>query len=73
MVKNIDKKERNFLKEVLSQIDIKRYLLHYLSPKDIEGNVLDQIKKKRRVPTHVICIPISKGLSGTMNVLRQIT
>lgn len=65
----IDKKEIS-LKEVMDQIDHKKISTSLPSPKDIE-ETLDQIKKDGF--THVICIPISKGLSGTMNVIRQIT
>lgn len=65
----IDKKEIS-LKEVLSQIDHKKVSTSLPSPKDIE-ETLNQIKSEGF--THVICIPISKGLSGTMNVIRQIT
>ena len=65
----IDKKEIT-LKEVLSQIDHKKLSTSLPSPKDIE-ETLNQIKKDGF--THVICIPISKGLSGTMNVIRKIT
>lgn len=64
----IDKKEIT-LKEVLSQIDDKKVSTSLPSPKDIEST-FDQIKKDGF--THVICIPISKGLSGTMNVIRTI-
>lgn len=64
----IDKKEIS-LKEVLSHIDHKKVTTSLPSPKDIEGT-FDQIKKDGY--THVICIPISKGLSGTMNIIRQI-
>lgn len=64
----IDKKEIS-LKEVLSHIDHKKVTTSLPSPKDIEGT-FDQIKKDGF--THVICIPISKGLSGTMNIIRQI-
>ena len=64
----IDKKEIS-LKEVLSHIDDKKVTTSLPSPKDIEGT-FDQIKKDGF--THVICIPISKGLSGTMNIIRQI-
>jgi len=64
----IDKKEIT-LKEVLSQIDDKKVSTSLPSPKDIEST-FDQIKKDGF--THVICIPISKGLSGTMNVIRKI-
>lgn len=64
----IDKKEIT-LKEVLSQIDHKKVTTSLPSPKDIE-ETFDLIKKDGF--THVICIPISKGLSGTMNIIRQI-
>jgi len=64
----IDKKEIT-LKEVLSQIDDKKVSTSLPSPKDIEST-FDQIKKDGY--THVICIPISKGLSGTYNVIRTI-
>lgn len=64
----IDKKEIS-LREVLSHIDHKKVTTSLPSPKDIEGT-FDQIKKDGF--THVICIPISKGLSGTMNIIRQI-
>ncbi|WP_025725227.1 DegV family protein [Acholeplasma granularum] len=64
----IDKKEIS-LKEVLSHIDHKKVTTSLPSPKDIEST-FDQIKNDGF--THVICIPISKGLSGTMNIIRQI-
>lgn len=64
----IDKKDIT-LKEVLSQIDDKKVSTSLPSPKDIEST-FDQIKKDGY--THVICIPISKGLSGTYNVIRTI-
>ncbi len=64
----IDKKEIS-LKEVLSQIDHKKVTTSLPSPKDIE-ETFDLIKEKGY--THVICIPISKGLSGTMNVIRTV-
>ena len=64
----IDKKEIS-LKEVLAQLDDKKVTTSLPSPKDIEAT-FDQIKKDGF--THVICIPISKGLSGTMNIIRQI-
>lgn len=64
----VDKKDIS-LSEVLSQLDDKKITTSLPSPKDIEGT-FDQIKKDGF--THVICIPISKGLSGTMNIIRQI-
>src|SRR5690554_6479664 len=64
----IDKKEIT-LKDVMNQIDDKKISTSLPSPKDIE-ETFDQIKKDGF--THVICIPISKGLSGTMNIIRQI-
>lgn len=65
----IDKKEIT-LNEVLDQIDDKKVTTSLPSPQDIE-DTLNKIKADGY--THVICIPISKGLSGTMNVLRQVT
>jgi len=64
----IDKKEIT-LKEVMDQIDDKKISTSLPSPKDIEAT-FDKIKSDGF--THVICIPISKGLSGTMNIIRQI-
>lgn len=64
----IDKKEITLV-EVLEQLDDKKVTTSLPSPKDIE-DTLNQIKADGF--THVICIPISKGLSGTMNVIRQI-
>ncbi|MFA7589027.1 MAG: DegV family protein [Acholeplasmataceae bacterium] len=64
----IDKKEIT-LEQILVQIDHKKISTSLPSPKDIE-ETFNQIKKDGF--THVICIPISKGLSGTMNVIRQI-
>lgn len=64
----IDKLEIS-LKDVMAQIDDKKISTSLPSPKDIE-TTFDQIKNDGF--THVICIPISKGLSGTMNVIRQI-
>ncbi|WP_026399796.1 DegV family protein [Acholeplasma equifetale] len=64
----IDKKEIS-LNEVLSQLDHKKITTSLPSPKDI-FDTLNQIKSDGY--THVICIPISKGLSGTMNIIRQV-
>ncbi len=64
----IDKKEIT-LKEVLSHLDDKKVSTSLPSPKDII-DTLDKIKNEGF--THVICIPISKGLSGTMNIITQI-
>ena len=57
------------LKEVLSKLDDSKITTSLPSQNDIQ-NTLDEIKKQGF--THVICIPISKGLSGTMNIIRQI-
>src|SRR5690606_32572569 len=67
-VEYIDKKEIS-LTEVLSKLDTHKVTTSLPSPKDIEST-LDQIKADGF--THVIVIPISKGLSGTMNVIRTI-
>jgi DegV family protein with EDD domain len=64
----VDKKDIT-LKEVLSRIDDSKVSTSLPSPKDIL-DTLDEIKSKGF--THVICIPISKGLSGTMNIIKQI-
>ncbi|PKK92866.1 MAG: DegV family protein, partial [Tenericutes bacterium HGW-Tenericutes-6] len=65
----VDKKDIT-LKEVLSKLDDHQVTTSLPSPKDIL-DTLDEIKKQGY--THVICIPISKGLSGTMNIIKQIT
>ncbi len=65
----VDKKDIT-LKEVLSKLDDHQVTTSLPSPKDIL-DTLDEIKKHGY--THVICIPISKGLSGTMNIVKQIT
>jgi len=65
----VDKKDIS-LNEVLSQLDEAKISTSLPSPKDILGT-LDHIKAQGF--THVICIPISKGLSGTMNIISQIT
>lgn len=65
----VDKKDIS-LKEVLSKLDDHHVSTSLPSPKDIL-DTLDEIKKQGF--THVICIPISKGLSGTMNIITQIT
>lgn len=64
----IDKKEIS-LKEVLAKLDHSKITTSLPSPKDIL-DTFDQIKKEGF--THLICIPISKGLSGTMNIITQI-
>ena len=64
----VDKKDIT-LKEVLSKLDDSKVSTSLPSPKDIT-DTFDEIKKQGF--THVICIPISKGLSGTMNVINQI-
>mgnify|MGYP001073871383 CR=1 FL=1 len=64
----VDKKDIS-LKEVLSKIDDSKITTSLPSPKDIH-DTLDLIKSKGF--THLICIPISKGLSGTMNIITQI-
>lgn len=64
----IDKKEIS-LNEVLSKLDDSKITTSLPSPKDIL-DTLDHIKNEGY--THLICIPISKGLSGTMNVITQI-
>lgn len=64
----VDKKDIT-LKEVLSKLDDAKVSTSLPSPKDIT-DTFDEIKKQGF--THVICIPISKGLSGTMNVINQI-
>ena len=63
----IDKKDIT-LNEVLSKIDDSKVSTSLPSPKDIL-ETFDLIKSKGF--THVICIPISKGLSGTMNIILQ--
>lgn len=57
------------LNEVLNKLDESNVTTSLPSPKDIV-ETLDLIKKDGY--THVIAIPISKGLSGTMNVIRNI-
>lgn len=64
----VDKKDIT-LKEVLSKLDESKISTSLPSPKDIT-DTFDEIKKQGF--THVICIPISKGLSGTMNIINQI-
>lgn len=64
----IDKKEIS-LNEVLSKLDHSKITTSLPSPKDIL-DTFDHIKKEGY--THLICIPISKGLSGTMNIINQI-
>jgi DegV family protein with EDD domain len=64
----VDKKDIT-LKEVLSKIDDSKVSTSLPSPKDIL-DTFDEIKKQGF--THLICIPISKGLSGTMNIISQI-
>lgn len=64
----VDKKDIS-LNEVLSQLDVAKISTSLPSPKDIL-DTLDHIKSQGF--THVICIPISKGLSGTMNIISQI-
>jgi len=64
----IDKKDIT-LNEVLSKIDDSKVSTSLPIPKDII-DTLDLIKESGF--THVICIPISKGLSGTMNIISQI-
>lgn len=68
-VEYIDKKDIT-LNEVLDKLDSHKITTSLPSGEDIL-NTLNQIKKDGY--THVICIPISKGLSGTMNVIRNIT
>lgn len=63
----VDKKDIS-LKEVLSKLDDSKITTSLPSPKDIV-DTFDMIKNKGF--THVICIPISKGLSGTMNIVSQ--
>lgn len=63
----VDKKDIS-LKEVLSKLDDSKITTSLPSPKDII-DTFDSIKAKGF--THVICIPISKGLSGTMNIISQ--
>jgi len=57
------------LKEVLSKLDDATIKTSLPSPKDII-DTLDLIKRDGY--THVIAIPISQGLSGTMNIIRSI-
>ncbi|MBN2267866.1 MAG: DegV family protein [Acholeplasmataceae bacterium] len=64
----VDKKDIS-LKEILSRLDDSKITTSLPSPKDIM-DTFDMIKNQGF--THVICIPISKGLSGTMNVISQI-
>lgn len=64
----IDKKEIS-LNEVLSKLDESKITTSLPSPKDIL-DTFDHIKKEGY--THLICIPISKGLSGTMNIVSQL-
>jgi DegV family protein with EDD domain len=64
----VDKKDIS-LKEVLGKLDESKITTSLPSPKDII-DTFDRIKSKGF--THVICIPISKGLSGTMNIISQI-
>jgi DegV family protein with EDD domain len=64
----VDKKDIS-LNEVLSRIDDSKVSTSLPSPKDIM-DTFDLIKQEGF--THVICIPISKGLSGTMNIVSQI-
>src|SRR5690554_2746290 len=68
-VEYIDKKDIS-LNEVLDKLDSRKITTSLPSGEDIL-NTLNQIKEDGY--THVICIPISKGLSGTMNVIRNIT
>ncbi len=64
----VDKKDIS-LKEVLSKLDDSKITTSLPSPKDIM-DTFDMIKNQGF--THLICIPISKGLSGTMNIINQI-
>lgn len=64
----VDKKDIS-LKEVLAKLDDSKVSTSLPSPQDI-NDTFDEIKKQGF--THVICIPISKGLSGTMNIINQI-
>lgn len=66
---HIDKKDIT-LNEVLDKLDTHKITTSLPSGDDIL-NTLDQIKEDGY--THVICIPISKGLSGTMNVIGNFT
>lgn len=65
----IDKKDIS-LNEVLDKLDTHTITTSLPGGDDIL-NTLNQIKEDGY--THVICIPISKGLSGTMNVIRNFT
>ncbi|HAX03188.1 MAG: hypothetical protein A2Y45_07125 [Tenericutes bacterium GWC2_34_14] len=63
----VDKKDIT-LPEVMAKIDESKITTSLPSPQDIV-DTFDLIKSKGF--THVICIPISKGLSGTMNIISQ--
>ncbi|HHW79898.1 MAG TPA: DegV family protein [Acholeplasmataceae bacterium] len=65
----IDKKDITLI-EVLDKLDTHKITTSLPSGDDIV-NTLDKIKEDGY--THVICIPISKGLSGTMNIIRTFT
>ncbi|VEU80008.1 DegV family protein [Haploplasma axanthum] len=64
----VDKKDIT-LDEVLAKLDTSKVTTSLPSPEDIL-NTLDLIKEKGF--TDVIAIPISKGLSGTMNIINQV-
>jgi len=63
----VDKKDIS-LNEVLAKLDDSKITTSLPSPKDIV-DTFDKIKQQGY--THLICIPISKGLSGTMNIITQ--